>query len=72
MRLGRFEALANPSLGADAWEITIDDPKAEGGKRKVGEAPNRVRAESDLLRLSARAIHGAECMEINVGEELSR
>lgn len=48
MRLGRFEALPNPSLGADIWEITEDDASVEGGKRKIGEAPNRMRAESDL------------------------
>lgn len=72
MRLGRFEALKNPSLGDDIWEITEDDASAPEGKRKVGEAPNRVRAESDLLRMSARAVLGDECLAINLTEGPSR
>jgi len=65
MRLGRFEALLNPALGADTWEITEEDVGAEGGKRKVAEAPNRMRAEGDLLRLNARAVLGDECLAID-------
>jgi hypothetical protein len=68
MRLGRYEALPNTSLGADFWEITEDDASADGGKRKVGVAPNRSRAESDLLRMSARAVLGNECLAIHVNE----
>ena len=64
MRLGRFEALLNPALGADTWEITEEDANTKGGKRKVGEAPNRMRAESDLLRLNARAVLGDGCLAI--------
>ena len=72
MRLGRFEALPNPSLGADAWEITEDDASLVGGKRKIGEAPNRMRAESDLLRMNARAVLGSECMAISTHAGPSR
>jgi hypothetical protein len=67
MRLGRFEALPNPALGADTWEITEDDASADGGRRKVGEAPNRMRAESDLLRMSAKAVLGHECISVSEG-----
>ena len=72
MRLGRFEALLNPALGADTWEITEEDASAKGGKRKVGEAPNRMRAESDLLRLNARAVLGDECLAIEHTDGRSR
>jgi hypothetical protein len=72
VRLGRFEALPNPSLGADAWDITEADASVEGGKRKIGEALSRIGAESDLLRRSVRAVLGEECMTTNLSEGPSR
>lgn len=62
MRVGRFEALPDSALGTDLWQITEDDAVAANGKRHVRSAPNKIRAEMDLMRLSTRAVHGAECL----------
>lgn len=72
MRLGRFEALPNSALGDDAWEITVDDAAAEGGKRKIAEAPNRILAESDLLRINARAVLGNDYVDGSLNEGLKQ
>jgi len=61
-------ALPNPALGDDTWEISEEDARVEGGRRKLGEAPNRMRAESDLLRLSTRSVLGDECLAVNLGQ----
>lgn len=67
MRLGRFEALPNPALGPDVWEITEEDASDPTGKRKVDQAANRILAETKLLHMNTRATLGSECLAVHEG-----